>query len=508
MPFLAPTFTVDDLTPVMLVGALVVLAAVAAVRVADRSGMPTLLFFLALGIALGKDGLGVRFDDAQLSHALGFGLLVLILAEGGLTTQWDSIKGSIGPALMLSTLGVFVSTAVLGVTLTWLLDMNWEVALVLGAVVTSTDAAAVFSVLRGVALPRRVVGSLEAESGFNDAPVALLVVFLSSNAMTQSDTPLWEIVALALLELSLGAVAGMLIGWLGGLTLRRIASSSSALLSIGAIAVPVLAYGAAVSLHLSGFMAAYVAALVVGNMPIPHRPAVRSFARASGWMAQIALFVMLGLLVEPSALGDAIVPALVVGALLLFVARPLSVVASVTWFRFSWQEQAFLAWAGLRGALPIVLATVPMAVGVPGTEQFFNLVFVLVVILTLVQTSGMGRFARWLGLVEGHAVVDLDVESVPLAALHAAMLQVLVGPTSHLHGVEIRELRLPPGANVTMIVRGENVIVPSETTLMRHGDQLVVVTSAAAERQTLEILRAVSTTGRLAGWRKTPPREG
>jgi cell volume regulation protein A len=249
----------------------------------------------------------------------------------------------------------------------------------------------------------------------------------------------------------------------------------------------------------------YLAALVLGNTDLPHRQAVRGFAEGMGWLAQIGLFVLLGLLVAPSRLAEQVVPALVVGLVLLLVARPLSVMLSVSWFRFPWRDQAFLSWAGLRGAVPVVLATVPVVAGAPGTDGLFELVFVLVVVFTLVQAPILPVVARWLRL-RADEPLDLDVESSPLGALGAEVLQVRVGPGSRLHGVEVFELRLPSGADVTLVVRDGEAFVPDRRTPLRRGDDLIVVASSSSRDQTERRLRAVSRGGRLAQWASTPRR--
>jgi len=496
-----PAFTVSDLDLSLLVGTLVLLVAVATVRLSARSGLPSLLVYLGIGVAIGEAGFGITFDSAQLTQVLGYSALVLILAEGGLTTSWDGIRRSVAPAAVLSTLGVAVSVAVVGLAAHVVLDVSWTVALLVGAVLASTDAAAVFSVLRRVPLPRRLTGLLEAESGFNDAPVVILVLALSAQASPGGGhDPWWLLLLIAFAELAGGAVIGLLIGYAGGHLMRRIASSSSGLFSIGVVSLTVLAYAAGALLHTSGFLAAYLSALLLGNMRLPHRAAVRGFAQALGWLAQIGLFVLLGLLVSPSRLPGQIVPAIVIGLVLLLVARPLSVMVSLTPFRVPWRDQAFLSWAGLRGAVPIVLATLPLTAGTPNVNWLFPLVFVLVVIFTLVQAPMLPWVARRLGVTDTDRALDLQVESTPLDELGADVLQMTVGATSKLHGVEVFELRLPAGANVTLIVRGGKGFVPSPNTALRHGDQLLIVATAETRLAAENRVRQISRAGRLAGW--------
>ena len=504
MTRLAPVptdFVLDDLTWSLLIGSAVLLVAVAAVRISVRSGLPSLLIFLGIGLLLGENGLGIGFDSEELTQVLGYCALVLILAEGGLTTRWSSIRKSVAPAAVLSTVGVFVSVGVVAVAARYVLNLDWTVALLIGAILSSTDAAAVFSVLRTVPLPRRLSGMLEAESGFNDAPVVILVVALAAQSVpTAEHHPWWYVLLEAGVELVGGTVIGLLVGWAGAWLLRRVAGASSALFSIGVVSLVVLAYAIAATVHTSGFIAAYLSALVLGNLGLPHRAAVHSFSSALGSIAQIGLFIMLGLLASPTELPEQIGPALLIGLVLLLVARPLSVLVSLTPFRIPLRDQAFLSWAGLRGAVPIVLATVPATLGTANAARIFNLVFVLVIIFTLVQAPTLPWVARRLGLAESVRSVDLDVETTPLETMGADVIQVTVGERSRLHGVELFELRLPPGANVTLVVRDGKGFVPQGQTVLRHGDQLLVVSTADVRHKAEQRIRDVDEGGRLAGW--------
>ncbi|MBM6402635.1 potassium/proton antiporter [Phycicoccus sp. CSK15P-2] len=497
-------FTLDDLASALLVGSLVLVVAVVAVRLSLRSGLPSLLIYLGIGLVLGESGIGIRYDSEQLTQVLGYAALVLILVEGGITTQWSGIRRSVAPAAVLSTVGVAVSVVVVGVVARFVLGWSWEVSFLIGAVVASTDAAAVFSVLRRVPLPRRVSGMLEAESGFNDAPVVLLVTALAGAVAPSGEPePWWHILLVAVAELAGGTVVGLAVGWLGARLLRVVATASSALFAIGTLAVAVLAYGAADSVHTSGFIACYLAALVLGNVQLPHRPSVVGFATAVGWLAQIGLFVLLGLLASPSGFADQVVPALVIGAAVLLLARPLSVVVSLTPFGMGWRTQAFLSWAGLRGAVPVVLATVPVTTGASGVTWMFELVFVLVVVFTVIQAPTLPWMARRLGLDTSHQTLDLAVEATPLADLGAELLEVDVGPESRIGGVRVFELRLPRGANVALVVREGGSFVPRDSDMLRHGDQLLVVTPSAAREATEKRLYLVSRGGRLAEWTDT-----
>jgi cell volume regulation protein A len=503
---------VEQLGPVLLAGAAVLLVAIVAVRLSASSGLPSLLIYIGIGLVVGESGLGLRFDDARLSGVLGYAALVMILAEGGLTTRWPTIRPTAAPAAVLATLGTCVSIAVTGAGAHWLLGLDWRLGLLLGATVSSTDAAAVFSVLRRVPLPQRLVGLLEAESGFNDAPAVIAVVALTGHALGGRPAPWWLLVAEAVAELVIGAAVGLLIGRVGAAGLRRVALPASGLYPIAVLGLAAAGYGAAVVLHGSGFLATYLCCLVLGNSRLPHGVAVRGFAEGAGWMAQIGLFVLLGLLASPSRLPGQVLPAVLVGLVLLLLARPLSLLVTVSWFGVGWREQAFLSWAGLRGAVPIVLATIPLSHGVPDATRIFDLVFVLVVVFTAVQAPTLPVMARRLGVGSPAGAdlgaVDLDVESSPLGALDADVLHVSIGPRSRLHGVELFELRLPSRANVTLVVRGGEAFVPGPTTALRHGDDLIVVAAGPARDAAERRLREVSEGGKLAGWNRRPGRTG
>ncbi|MFE2539390.1 potassium/proton antiporter [Actinacidiphila glaucinigra] len=489
--------TVDRLNELLLVCALVLLIAVVAVRLSSRSGLPSLLLYLGIGVAIGQDGLGVAFDNAELTQVLGYAALVVILAEGGLGTQWREIKPAVPAAAVLATLGIAVSVGITASAGHYLVGLDWRQALLIGAVVSSTDAAAVFSVLRRVPLPSRVTGVLEAESGFNDAPVVILVVAFSEHWPVHNWGVLLGEIAL---ELAIGAAVGLAVGMLGAFAMRHVALPASGLYPIAVLAIAVLAYAGGALAHGSGFLAVYVASVVLGNAKLPHRPATRGFAEGLAWLAQIGLFVLLGLLVTPHELGDDIVPALVVGLVLTVVARPLSVTASLLPFRTPFRDQVLLSWAGLRGAVPIVLATIPMVAGVRQSERIFNIVFVLVIVYTLVQGPTLPWVARRLRLGDPGAAEDLGIESAPLERLRGHLLSMRIPPHSRMHGVEVGELRLPPGAAVTLVVREGKSFVPLPTTVLRHGDELLVVATDPVRDKAEARLRAVGRGGKLAGW--------
>ena len=480
----------------LLLGSAVVITAIVAVHVAHRSGLPTLLLYLALGLLLGESGLGIEFDNPLLAETLGLAALVLILAEGGITTRWANVREGVPAALSLATVGSAVSIAVVAAAAHWLIGADWRIATLLGAVLAPTDAAAVFSVLRRLPLPSRLSGVLEAESGFNDAPVIILVLALTGRHSPSALTMAGEIVA----ELAIGAVFGVVIGRVGTYALRRLALPASGLYPIAVLALAIGSYGAASTAHGSGFLATYVTALMLGNSPLPHRPATRGFAEGLAWVAQIGLFIMLGLLASPADLPAQIGPALLCGFALVLVARPLSVLVSTPFLGLSWREKAFFSWAGLRGAVPIVLATVAMTAGLRGADALFAQVFIIVIVFTLLQGPTLPWLAQALRLTVTAPSRDIDVEAAPLEELHAELLDVRIPLDSRLDSVEIFELRLPPGAAITLVVRDGKSFVPESSTRLQAGDQLLVVTTSEARAAAERRLRAVSRRGKLAGW--------
>ncbi|HEY0698231.1 MAG TPA: potassium/proton antiporter, partial [Micromonospora sp.] len=385
-----------------------------------------------------------------------------------------------------------------GVAMHLVLGLDWRLALLYGAVLASTDAAAVFATLRRLRLPPRLVAVLEAESGINDAPVVLLVVLLSAPAAEAG--PWWQAALLVGYELLAGAAVGLGVGIAGRWTLRRAALPSSGLYPIAAVGLTVLAYAAGAVLHASGVLAVYVAGVLLGNARLPHRQAILGFADGLAWLAQIGLFVLLGLLASPQRLDDALLPAMVAGLVLLFLARPLSVLASAAGVGTPLREQAFLSWAGLRGAVPIVLATIPLSERVPGAGRLFDAVFVLVVIFTLVQAGTLAPVARRLGVTAPAEAAELRVETAPLERMRADLLQLQVPAGSRLSGVHIDELRLPVGASVTLVLRDGVGFVPAPDTRLRVGDSLLIVATAEARDVAERRLRAVSRRGRLARW--------
>jgi cell volume regulation protein A len=500
----------DPLSFGLLVGSAVVLVAVVAVRFSTRLGVPTLLLYLAIGLVLGNAISGLNFHNPDIAESIGLGSLVIILAEGGLSTRLSDVKPVLPLAIVLATVGVAVSAAVTALFVHLIIDAGWRQSFLYGAVLAPTDAAAVFATLRRIRIAPRLVSILEAESGTND-PLAVIAVTLLVGTGSVGPTlgsPLLSGLVAVPYQLVVGAVLGGVVGFLGALGLRRAALSASGIFPLGVLGLCVLAYGAASVISASGFVAVYVAGVWLGNADLPHRPATRSFAQGMGWLAQVGVFVVLGALAIPDRLASAVLPALAIGGALLMLARPAAVLVSALPFRLRRGAQrlrlrsaAILSWAGLRGAVPIVLATIALAAHRHGSERLFDVVFVLVVIFTIIQSPSLGPMARLLRVAAPAEPMDLEVETAPLGEVNADLLQVRVPRDSKLRGVELRELRMPAGANATLVVRDGASFVPDAGTRLAVGDQVLLVASDAARREAVGRLRAVNRAGKLAGWR-------
>lgn len=496
--------TPAELNMLVAVSALVVIAGVIAVRVAARSGMPGLLWYIGFGLALGESGFGIRFDDPDLTFNVASVLLAILLIDGGFTTSWRSIRPVLAPAGLMASAGVLISVAVTAL-LTWaVLGVEPRVAILFAAMVSSTDAAATFSILRRLPIKSRLRTLLEAESGFNDPLVIILVTVVASDAWDNASV--LGLAGDALYQLVIGAIFGLLIGRIGQLVLVGISLPSAGLYPLATLAIALGGFAVTGLAGGSGLLAAYVIGLWLGNQALPHKRTSEGFNEALGHLSQIGLFVMLGLLASPSKLWEATLPAIVIGSVLTFIARPFSVLVCLTPFRFSIREQSFVSWAGLRGAVPIVLATIPLTLGLPDAWHIFHVIFLLVVFFTIVQGPLLPLVARWMGVTEELCSHDIAVESAPLEGVRASLVQFQVPRGSQLIGMHVDELRMPSGAVLTMLIRGGEIIVPKRTQRLRADDQLLFAVRNSLVERTQNRLIALSRDGRLARWRMSAER--
>ncbi len=387
----------SDANLILIAGALLVAGLLASLA-AGQLRVPGLVLFLGLGMAIGSDGAGwIDFSDYQLARTIGVIALVLILFEGGMSAGLGEIRPVIGSSIALAVPGTLVTAAVTGFAAAWLLDLPLLEGMLLGSIVSVTDGAAIFGLLRHSTLRRRLARTLEGESGLND-PIAVLLVVGLINWIQLPDYGLADMVLLFLRELGIGLAVGVAVGWLAVEGLRRTRLTIEAGYVIGTVGVAAVSYGAASSLHGSGFLAVYIAGLWLGTVPIPAQRAVTIFHQGLAWVAQVSMFLVLGLLVFPSQLADVAAKGTLLALILVLLARPVATVLSTAAGGFTLREQSVLAWAGLRGAVPVVLATFPVIDGVPDSLDFFNIVFFAVLVSTLVQGMTFEPFARALGV--------------------------------------------------------------------------------------------------------------
>lgn len=491
--------SVDFLPVATLVGALIVLVAIVGARFAGRLGVPGLLLYLFLGLVLGSTVPGLDFTDSEFAVVLGSTALVLILAHGGLTTRADQLKPVLAPSLALASVGVAVSVAIVAIPLIYIFGVDPQVAVLLGTVLAATDAAAVFSVMRRMRVNERVRTLLEAEAGFNDAPVVVIVSVVASGVW--GTTSGWFIPLLVIGQLIGGAMVGVVVGYAARVVLPRLALPAVGLYPIAALAMIVLAFGASSVIGTSGFIAVYLAAVIIGSTSrLPHRKSIVGFSDGLSWIAEIGLFVMLGLLAEVDRLPQSIGIAFATLVILTLFARPISVFISLMPFRLGAKVIGFTAVSGLRGAVPIVFAAIPLGLDMPGAEIVFDATLIVVFVLLLVQTPFMPWLGRRIGVCLPEQARELDVESAPLDGMSAVVLGVDVPKNSAMIGVYVVEMGLPKGAVVSLVIREGEARVPDSNTRIKSGDQLVVVATEDVQVETEKRIKIMSESGRLAHW--------
>ena len=464
---------VDEGTILLLVGAVLTASIVVALG-ASRTGVPSLVAFLALGMLLGSDGPGnIEFDDAELARTVGVIGLAAILYEGGLSTSWRRLRQVVVPAALLSTVGVAVTAILTGGAAYLLFDLTLLESVLLGAVVSSTDAEAVFATLRFTNIRRRLARTLEAETGGND-PMAIALTIGLIEWILEPTFAFPELVLLVVRELGLGLLVGVGLGAVATWAFSRLPPSIGAFAPVASVAAGALAFGTADVLGGSGFLAIYLVGLAVGSTPSRYRRQIVSFHEGLAFLAQVAMFIVLGLLVFPNDLPEVAVPGIVLAALLVLVVRPAAVWASTAFNDFTNNERALLGWAGLRGAVPIVLGTFVLSSEIGNRETIFNAVFFVVVVSTLVQGTTLERVADRLGLVSpGPAIVPAPFEVDALGSLE--LVDFAVAGDHAIAGAAVRELGLPRSALIAVVARGGETIPPRGSTVVEAGDRLFVL---------------------------------
>jgi cell volume regulation protein A len=451
--------------------------------------VPGLLLFLGLGMLVGSEGVGgVEFTDAELTRTLGTIGLVLILFEGGLSAGWKEIRPVMATAISLGTVGTILTALIAGFASAWILDLTTLEGMILGSAIAATDSAAIFAVLRGSKLRRKIARSLEGESGMND-PVALLLVTGFIAWIEEPGYGLPDMAGELVLKLGIGAVLGVAIGILARGAFRRLDYPTAGLYPVASIATAAFAYGATEVLHGSGFLAVYLTALVLGTGAVPGQRTIIAFHQGLGWVSQISLFFLLGLLVFPSRLFDVAGEALLISAVLIFVARPLAALVASLVARFSMRERLMLGWAGLRGAIPIWLATFPVIEGLDASGEIFNIIFFVVVTSTLIQGASFEPIARRLRLTSTEPALPRPlVESGTIRRLGGEVFAYRVDEDAAIVGRPVRDLGLPREAIVNVIVRSGEAIPPRGSTEIEGGDELHVLVKAAARPEVEELM--------------------
>jgi potassium/hydrogen antiporter len=473
----------------ILIAGVLLAAGIVGALLAERVRVPALLLFLGLGMLAGSEGIGgIHFDNAELARTLGTIALVLILFEGGLSSGWSEIRPVLGTAASLATLGTLATALLAGVGAKWIFGLSWLEGMIVGSAIAATDSAAIFAVLRNSTLEKRLARSLEGESGMND-PVALLLVIGFIEWIQQPGYGPADMVGLIALKIAVGIVVGLVLGRVAVWVLSRIELPSDGIYPVATIAFAALAYGISEVAQGSGLLAVYLVALALGSARIPAKRSVVSFHEGLGWVSQIGLFILLGLLIFPDDLWSIAAKGLALSAVLIFVARPLATFLATAFTSFNFREKLMLGWAGLRGATPIWLATFPVVAGVRSGDEEFAIVFFVVVTSTLVQGASFEPLAKRLRLTTDEPALPRRLfESGRIRELGGDVVAFRLPPGAAAAGHRVRDLELPREALVNVIVRDGHAIPPRGSTQLREGDELHVLVRGemrdAVERQT------------------------
>ncbi len=474
------TADLPALEPLLAAAAALILIGVLASKVSARLGIPAVLLFLGIGMLAGSDGLGgIHFDDFASAQSVGIVALAFILFAGGLSTSWTGVRPVLGPGIALATVGVLVTALVAGGIAIWALGLSPVGGLLLGAIISSTDAAAVFSVLRSrnVSLRDEIGPLLELESGSND-PMAVFLTVACLELLTDPSVSVASLLPLFVQQMAIGAAAGYLLAHGTVTAINRLRLEYEGLYPVVTLAVVMLTYGITALLGGSGFLAVYVAGMVMGHRDFLHKKSLMRFHDAIAWLAQISMFLVLGLLVFPSQLPAVAGPALLVAGALVLIARPLAVFVALAPTRLGMRARAMVSWVGLRGAVPIVLATFPLAAGVDEAETIFDAVFFIVLTSVLVQGTTISLTARWLR-------VDAPLPVRPAYPLEAvfsdaetSLHELAIAADSAVVGRQLVDIGLPAGALVVLLRRDGEFVVPQGGTVLRGGDEALVLADA------------------------------
>lgn len=463
---------------IMLVGSLLLFISIVAGKTSYKFGVPTLILFLAIGILAGSEGFGgIHFDDPKLAQFIGIVSLNFILFSGGLDTNWTSVKPVLWEGISLSTLGVLLTATTLGTFVWFLTDFTIYESMLLGSIVSSTDAAAVFSILRAksLALKTNLRSTLELESGSND-PMAYVLTIAFLSLVVNQDLSIYSIIPLFLQQMILGALGGFLFGKLSKYIINKIKLDFEGLYPVLVISLMFITFSAIDFIGGNGFLAIYICAVYLGNQDLIHKKTILKMFDGLAWLMQIVLFLTLGLLVFPSHVFPVFGIGIIISLFLIFVARPIGVFISLLFFKMKTRRRFYISWVGLRGAVPIVFATYPLLAGIEKAEMIFNIVFFISVTSILIQGTTLSIVAKWL-----HVALPQKVK--PLAATEAflsehpktAMEEIEIQTNGFPVGKKIVDLHFPRTAIIAMIKRNEKYLTPNGSTSIEAGDILIII---------------------------------
>lgn len=474
----------------LIVAATLLLVSILASRVSGRLGVPALLLFLLIGMLAGSEGIGgIEFDDPYIAQLLAVIAFSMILFSGGLDTRLADIRPVWREGVILATLGVLITCLILGGAAYLLLDITPLEAVLLGAIVSSTDAAAVFAVLRGkgVGLKGTLKPLLELESGSND-PMAIFLTVSLIELIQSPDASIFQLVPMFIQQMALGAALGLFTGYAIAWTLNHLRLEHDGLYSVVTIALVLLCYGVTTALGGNGFLATYLAGLVSSELNFIHKRSLKQFHDGIAWLMQIIMFLTLGLLVFPSELVPVAGRGLLLALALALVARPIAVFLSLIWTKRSIRERAFVSWVGLRGAAPIILATFPLLAGLEKADLMFNIVFFIVLTSVLIQGTSLPLVARWLRVdAPPQEKRSLPLEFIPSEGLKSELLELIVPENAPIAGKRVVDIGFPEASLLVLLGRGNDYIIPAGSTTLLAGDTVLVL----ADKGDADRMRAI-----------------
>lgn len=472
----------------LIIAALLLILSILASKISDRFGIPVLLLFLFIGMLAGSEGIGgIHFDNPRIAQTISIIALVLILFSGGLQTRWNHVRPVMVQSFSLATFGVLVTAIIVGISASRLLNLSILEGILLGSMMSSTDAAAVFSVLRskGISLKGHLKPLLELESGSND-PMAVFLTIGMIQLILQPEMTILQIILLFFKQMVIGSLMGYVMGRSVAYLMNHIKLGYEGLYPILSLSFVLLTYGLTDISGGSGFLAVYLMGIVLNDVDIIHKRTIQRFHDGFAWLMQILMFLVLGLFVFPSQLLPVAGVSLLIAAILIFIARPVSVFLTLMPSSLRYKEKVFIAWVGLRGAAPIILATFPLLAGIEQSSLFFNIIFFIVLISVLLQGTTLPLVARWLGLdapVKDRIIYPIEYQ--PVAGMSSDLIEITIPPASALINKAIVELHLPDDLLVVLIKRDQAFVVPNGGTILRENDKLLVL----SDDQSLNMLK-------------------